>query len=49
LLRAGLPERLIVPDAGHLGNLEHPELFTRMLADFVDEVAAHRNGPNRPT
>jgi 3-oxoadipate enol-lactonase len=34
----GGAELRIVPDAGHLWNLEHPDLFTRTLSDFVDRV-----------
>lgn len=34
----GEAELRIVPDAHHLWNLEHPDLFTRTLADFA---AAH--------
>jgi 3-oxoadipate enol-lactonase len=38
--RIGGAELRIVPDARHLWNLEHPDLFTRTLSDFVDGVTA---------
>ncbi|HEY6007292.1 MAG TPA: alpha/beta fold hydrolase [Geobacteraceae bacterium] len=33
----------IVPDAGHLANLEHPGAFNRCLLDFLEEVAGKGN------
>ncbi|MBY8875415.1 alpha/beta fold hydrolase [Micromonospora sp. PLK6-60] len=40
-LAAGIPQaRLeVVPDVGHLWQLERPDLFSRTVAGFVDEVA----------
>jgi pimeloyl-ACP methyl ester carboxylesterase len=40
-LAAGIPEAelRIVPGAGHLWNLEQPEVFTKTLVDFVGRHA----------
>jgi pimeloyl-ACP methyl ester carboxylesterase len=35
----------MVPDAGHLANLEHPGAFTRCLLDFLQEVATEARWP----
>jgi 3-oxoadipate enol-lactonase len=41
-LAAGIApaELRIVPDARHLWNLEHPDLFARTLSDFADKVGS---------
>jgi|SRR5262245_40159340 len=44
-IAAGIPGAAlqIVPDAGHLWNMEYPELFTQTLAEFVAQVASRSN------
>jgi pimeloyl-ACP methyl ester carboxylesterase len=43
--RAGLA---ILPKTGHTMNLEEPDLFNRLLADFIASVEAGRWGPRDP-
>jgi pimeloyl-ACP methyl ester carboxylesterase len=31
--------KLVVPDAGHHPNMEHPALFNRAVLDFLGELA----------
>jgi len=44
-IAAGIPGAAlqIVRDAGHLWNMEYPELFTHTLAEFVAQVASRSN------
>lgn len=32
----------VIPDAGHLSNIENPDAFNRVVADFIDGVEASR-------
>ena len=40
VLAEGLPDALlkIIPGAGHMANLEQPELFNAALLDFLDTL-----------
>lgn len=38
----------VLPKAGHTLNLEEPELFNRLLAEFIAQVEAGRWGPRDP-
>jgi pimeloyl-ACP methyl ester carboxylesterase len=42
--RLGTAEFVVVPDAGHLVPLEHPEQVTRALAGLIRRVAAGQPG-----
>ncbi|BFU94145.1 MAG: putative 3-oxoadipate enol-lactonase [Nitrospira sp.] len=47
----GIPgARLVtIPDAGHLSNMEQPDLFNQALTEFADGLsAAKRSPPNQP-
>ncbi|MCJ7537074.1 MAG: alpha/beta hydrolase, partial [Anaerolineales bacterium] len=39
-MRAGIPNSQleIIPDAGHLLNLEQPEIFNRIVTDFINQL-----------
>ncbi len=28
---------VVIPDAGHVANLDHPDVFNRLLLDFLAE------------
>jgi pimeloyl-ACP methyl ester carboxylesterase len=43
--RSGLA---VFPKAGHTLNLEEPELFNRLVAEFIAQVEAGRWGPRDP-
>jgi pimeloyl-ACP methyl ester carboxylesterase len=43
--RAGLA---MFPKSGHTLNLEEPELFNRLVAEFIARVEAGRWGPRDP-
>ena len=38
----------VLPKAGHTLNLEEPELFNRLLGEFLAQVEAGRWGPRDP-
>uniref|UniRef100_UPI0013D0D63A alpha/beta fold hydrolase n=2 Tax=Enterobacteriaceae TaxID=543 RepID=UPI0013D0D63A len=43
--RAGLA---VLPKAGHTLNLEEPELFNRLVGEFIAQVEAGQWGPRDP-
>jgi 3-oxoadipate enol-lactonase len=49
LLGAGLPnvQRVVIPNAGHMSNLEAPEDFNAALRTFWRDVSEHRAGLKR--
>jgi hypothetical protein len=38
----------VFPKSGHTLNLEEPELFNRLLSEFIAQVEAGRWGPRDP-
>ena len=43
VLADGIPDcrMVVIPDAGHLSNLEQPEAFNRAVAEFLDRIVPH--------
>jgi pimeloyl-ACP methyl ester carboxylesterase len=34
-------QRVIIPDAGHVSNLENPEAFTKLVMQFIEQKSVN--------